>query len=68
MGVVDISLKGELTLTIIIEMNWFLLIELPTILAPYGSGTLIQDMVTMRIMEQQLFDSFPLHKYFVLRR
>ena len=37
MGVVDTVLTWELTLTIVIDINWFLLIELPTILTPFVS-------------------------------
>ena len=37
MGLFDRGLTKYLTLTIVIEMNWFLLIELLTILTPSGS-------------------------------
>ena len=38
MGVLDRSVIGELMVTIIIEMNWFLIIDLSTILTPSSFG------------------------------
>ena len=64
MGVVARSVTGELT--IVIEMNWFLLNELLTILLPLVLDTMILDMVIMRIMKQQPPVSYLSHECSVL--